>query len=42
MEFLILEFLTTATGYTVVAVRGIHNTERQEGGGFEIFIGFLL
>jgi hypothetical protein len=39
MEFLILEFLTTATGYIVVAVRGIHNTVRRDercGGGLEI------
>jgi hypothetical protein len=30
MEFLILEFRTTATGYNVVAVRGIHNTVRRD------------
>jgi hypothetical protein len=38
MEFLILEFLITATGYIVVAVGGIHNNvkrdERWGGGGF--------
>jgi hypothetical protein len=46
MEFLILEFHTTATGYNVVAVRGIHNTVRRDeryGEGFEIlFIDPLL
>jgi hypothetical protein len=46
MEFLILEFLTTATGYIVVAGRGIHNTVRRDeryGRGFDIlFIDALL
>jgi len=46
VEFLILEFLTTETGYIVVEVRGIHNTVRRDemyGGGFGVlFIDPLL
>jgi len=41
MEFLILEFLITATGHIVVAVGGIHNivkrVERYGGGSVKYY-----